>query len=222
MAIQLGISNSLKSLSDRLAEKLRDTKSVFQPVYIVTQTAGMNIWLKQQLAQKLGIAANIQFLKPNDAIHLLFQKLSGFYQFNSLSAHDLNWIIFDVLNEEEFKNRFEKIAEYYNQPGLEGEIKRMALAEKIADLFDQYQIYRAPEIEQWNNKEDWEILKVIRNETDQEWQKHIWNRARELAGEHFSDKTYIGKHILNKLNEPEAVEILRQEVPALYFFGLSL
>lgn len=222
MAIQLGISNSLKSLSDRLAEKLRDTKSVFQPVYIVTQTAGMNIWLKQQLAQKLGIAANIQFLKPNDAIHLLFQKLSGFYQFNSLSAHDLNWIIFDVLNEEEFKNRFEKIAEYYNQPGLEGEIKRMALAEKIADLFDQYQIYRAPEIDQWNNKEDWEILKVIRNETDQEWQKHIWNRARELAGEHFSDKTYIGKHILNKLNEPEAIEILQQEVPALYFFGLSL
>lgn len=222
MAIQLGISNSLKSLSDRLAEKLRDTKSVFQPVYIVTQTAGMNIWLKQQLAQKLGIAANIQFLKPNDAIHLLFQKLSGFYQFNSLSAHDLNWIIFDVLNEEEFKNRFEKIAEYYNQPGLEGEIKRMALAEKIADLFDQYQIYRAPEIEQWNNKEDWEILKVIRNETDQEWQKHIWNRARKMAGEHFSDKTYIGKHILNKLNEPEAVEILQQEVPALYFFGLSL
>lgn len=222
MAIQLGISNSLKSLSDRLADRLRDTKSVFQPVYIVTQTAGMNIWLKQQLAQKLGIAANIQFLKPNDAIHLLFQKLSGFYQFNSLSAHDLNWIIFDVLNEDEFKNRFEKIAEYYNHRGLEGEIKRMALAEKIADLFDQYQIYRAPEIDQWNNKEDWEILKVIRNETDQEWQKYIWNRARELAAEHFSDKTYIGKHILNKLNEPEAVEKLQQEVPALYFFGLSL
>lgn len=222
MPIQLGISNSLNSLVERLSERLSHTKSVFQPNYIVTQTAGMNLWLRQQLAQKLGIAANIQFLKPNDAIHLLFKKLSGRYLFQAISTHDLNWIIFDILDEEDFKNKFPRIAEYYNQPALEGEIKRMALAEKIADLFDQYQIYRAPEIDRWNENEDWEILKGVHNEPDQVWQKHIWNRAREIAAENFSDKTYIGKHILNALENPEAVEKLQQQVPAIYFFGLSL
>jgi|SRR5690554_4069744 len=222
MAIQLGISNSLKSLADRLVNQLQQTKSVFQPVYIVTQTAGMNIWLKQQLAEKLGIAANIQFLKPNDAIHLIFRKLSGFYQFDSISAHDLNWLIYDILQEDNFKNEFPKIAEYYNQTGLEGEIKRMALAEKVADLFDQYQIYRATEIDLWNNNEDWENLKFIKDETDQKWQKYIWNRAREMAAEKFSDKTHIGKYILGELEKPERIEQLQKEVPALYFFGLSL
>ena len=132
MSIQLGISNALKSLVDQLADQIGRQTSVFQTIYIVTQTAGMNIWLKQQLAQKLGIAANIQFLKPNDAIHLLFKKLSGKYLFQSISAHDLNWLIFDILNEPQFISQFEKIAEYYNQDGLEGEIKRMALSEKIA------------------------------------------------------------------------------------------
>lgn len=222
MAIQLGISNSLKSLADRLVIQLQQTKSVFQPVYIVTQTAGMNIWLKQQLAEKLGIAANIQFLKPNDAIHLLFRKLSGRYAYQSISAHDLNWLIYDILQEDNFKNKFPKIAEYYNQTGLEGEIKRMALAEKIADLFDQYQIYRAPEIDQWNNDEDWENLRFIKDETDQAWQKYIWNSVREKAGNQFSDKTSIGKYILGELENPERIEQLKNEIPALYFFGLSL
>lgn len=222
MPIQLGISNSLNSLVNRLSDRLSHSNSVFQPIYIVTQTAGMNLWLRQQLAQKLGIAANIQFLKPNDAIHLLFKKLSGRYLFQAISAHDLNWIIFDILDEEDFKKQFPRIAEYYNQPALEGEIKRMALAEKIADLFDQYQIYRAPEIERWNENENWESLKSIPNEPDQLWQKHIWTRAREIAAENFSDKTYIGKHILNELENPEAVAKLQQQVPALYFFGLSL
>src|SRR5699024_6616280 len=109
-----------------------------------------------------------------------------------------------------------------NQTGLEGEIKRMALAEKIADLFDQYQIYRAPEIEKWNKNEDWEILQGVRNETDQEWQKYIWQRARKIAGEQCSGKTYIGEHIREKLKDSEEGERLKQEVPALYFFGLSL
>lgn len=222
MPIQLGISNALKSLVDQLAEQLSQQTSVFQPVYIVTQTAGMNIWLKQQLAQKLGIAANIQFLKPNDAIHLLFKKLSGKYLFQSISAHDLNWLIFDIINEADFKNQFQKIAEYYNQEGLEGEIKRMALAEKIADLFDQYQVYRAPEMDRWNEGENWESLRGVRDENDQAWQKYIWRRAREIAQEKFSDKTYIGKHILEELDNPKSVEKLQQEVPALYFFGLSL
>ena len=222
MPIQLGISNSLKSLVDQLSEQLGKQISVFQPVYIVTQTAGMNIWLKQQLAQKLGIAANIQFLKPNDAIHLLFKKLSGKYLFQSISAHDLNWLIFDILNEPEFTNRFQKIAEYYNQDGLEGEIKRMALAEKIADLFDQYQVYRAHEMDRWNEGESWDSLKGVRDENDEAWQKYIWNRAHEIAQDKFSDKTYIGKHILEELDKPDSVEKLQQEVPALYFFGLSL
>ena len=222
MSIQLGISNALKSLVDQLAYQLSGQTSVFQPVYIVTQTAGMNIWLKQQLAQKLGIAANIQFLKPNDAIHLLFKKLSGKYLFQSISAHDLNWLIFDILNESEFKSQFQKIAEYYNQTGLEGDIKRMALAEKIADLFDQYQVYRAPEMDLWNEGENWEGLRTVRDETDEAWQKYIWSRAREIAQEKFSDKTYIGKHILQELENPESVEKLQKEVPALYFFGLSL
>ncbi len=222
MSIQLGISNALKSLVDQLSDQLSQHRSVFQPVYIVTQTAGMNIWLKQQLAQKLGIAANIRFLKPNEAIHLLFRKLSGRYLSESISAHDLNWLIFDILNEASFKNRFPKIAEYYSQEGLEGDIKRMALAEKIADLFDQYQIYRAPELDRWNVGENWASLTSIRDETDEAWQKYIWMRAREIARDKFSDKTYIGQHILKELDNPESVLMLQKEVPALYFFGLSL
>src|SRR5690242_20257366 len=36
------------------------------------------------------------------------------------------------------------------------------------------------------------------------------------------NKTHIGKYILGELEKPERIEQLQNEVPALYFFGLSL
>lgn len=210
MSIQLKISNSIQSLSDGLCEELKYSQRVFQPIYIVTQTEGMNNWLKQQIADKLGIAANIQFLKPNDFIHLVFQSLGGQYGEN-ISTHDLNWLLYQALNEKEFKQRFSFIAQYYDSRQPDHEIKRMALAEKLADLFDQYQIYRTDYIELWN-----------KNEGEDHWQKWLWVRAKELAEGKFKDKTEIGKIILERLEDPENETRLQYKIPKVYFFGLSL
>ena len=69
MAFKLQVSNSLKILADKLCSDLKvPNQSVFQPNYIVTQTEGMNNWLKLQIADTIGIAANCNFLKPNDIL----------------------------------------------------------------------------------------------------------------------------------------------------------
>lgn len=210
MAIQLKVSNSLDSLVMELATRLERTESVFRPVYIVTQTEGMNTWLKQQLAERLGIAANIRFLKPNDGIYLIFQKLSGVYR-QTISANDLTWLLYKVLAENDFVRKYPKIAEYYDPTDPDSAVKRMALAGKIADLMDQYQIYRADMIEEWN-----------RGEGDGGWQKELWQRIKKLAGEEFPDKTRIGNYILKALEDPKKTAVLQEELPHLYFFGLSL
>lgn len=210
MSIQLKVSNSLKSLLLELTNEVQETTSVFRPFYLVTQTEGMNNWLKLQLAEQLGISANIQFLKPNDIIHLAYRLLGGKYS-QSISAHDLNWLLFKALGEKEFIQKYPYIADYYSKSSLDADSKQMALAEKVADLFDQYQVYRTDMIQEWND-----------NKGEDHWQKTLWLRTKELAGDSFPDKTMVGNYILEALKNPENVENLKQNLPTIYFFGLSL
>lgn len=210
MSIQLKVSNSLKSLSDQLATELKGHNSVFEPIYIVTQTDGMNNWLRLQLAQQLGIAANIHFIKPNDAIHKIYKALDGQYQ-ESISSDDLTWLLYIALEEVDFVNKYPEIADYYTERGNQDTRKRLALAEKMADLFDQYQVYRSDVIKAWND-----------DIGDDDWQKALWKRTRKIAGDHFPDKTTVSSYIIDALKSPEKVKSLQTKLPVLYFFGLSL
>ncbi|MCZ2100198.1 MAG: exodeoxyribonuclease V subunit gamma [Chitinophagales bacterium] len=210
MSIHLQVSNALKSLSSQLAQSLKNNPSVFEPIYIVTQTEGMNNWLRLQLAEKLGIAANIHFIKPNDAIHKIYQALGGKYQ-ESISSHDLTWLLYIALDEPTFKEKYRYISTYYTQSGAQQHRKRLALAEKMADLYDQYQIYRTDLIKAWNE-----------DKGSDHWQKTLWRRAKEIGGEQFPDKTMVSDYIIEALQDPEKAHNLKKKLPILYFFGLSL
>ena len=53
MSINLNVSNSLQPLSVRLASDLKATnQNAFVMQWIVTQTEGMNSWLKQNIAKQ--------------------------------------------------------------------------------------------------------------------------------------------------------------------------
>ncbi len=212
----LQVSNSLNQLADKLSEEIKSQQqSVFQPVYIVTQTEGMNSWLKLRIAELMGIAANIQFLKPNDLINQVYFILGGPFT-KSLSSDDLNWLLYKVLGEKEFIEKFPRISDYYNYEGIDKEVKRMALAEKVADLFDQYQIYRPDMIQSWNQD------KLFTRHEEEKWQKELWQRTKNISPELFPDKTLIGKYIHDALKNPEQTERLKQKMPFIYLFGISV
>jgi exodeoxyribonuclease V gamma subunit len=212
MSLQLNVSNSLFKLVDQLSNNLKKPLlTVFQPQFIVTQTLGMNNWLKIQLAEKLGITANCQFLKPNDIINQVYFLLDG-PQEQILSADNLQWLIFGLLNDPTFKNRYPHISQYYNQ----GEdTKRMALAEKVADLFDQYQIYRPEMIKEWNNT-------LVSDLNNSNWQKYLWVIIKDKIGAKMPDKTRVGKFIIESLQDPSQQEKLKSRIPQIEFFGISI
>ena len=212
----LQVSNSLNQLADKLSEEIRNQKhSVFQPVYIITQTEGMNSWLKLRIAQRMGIAANIEFLKPNDLINQVYFSLGGPFK-KSLNSDDLNWLLYKVLGEKQFIQAFPRISDYYNYEGIDKEVKRMALAEKVADLFDQYQIYRPDMIQAWNQD------KLFTKYEEEKWQKELWQRTKNVSPDLFPDKTQIGKYIHEALKDPNQTERLKQRLPVIYLFGISV
>lgn len=189
MALKLQVSNSLISLANQLCADLKaENNTVFRPNYIITQTEGMNNWLKMQLASNLGIAANYHFLKPNDLIHQTYQILGGQF-LQPLSAENQCWVLFKLLAEKDFSDRFKTISAYYTTEGPDKHLKRMALAEKVADLFDQYQMYRPELIDKWNSDSLNEVAA-------DEWQQYLWIKAKQILEDKLPDKTVIGKYIL--------------------------
>ncbi|NHA03469.1 exodeoxyribonuclease V subunit gamma [Mucilaginibacter sp. HC2] len=211
MALQFKVSNSLSALAAELAKNLKaEQGSVFLPQYLVTQTTGMNNWLKMKTAELNGISANLRFLKPNDMIYQVYFKLGG--QKNQvLSADHLQWVIFDLLNRADFTGKFLFIASYY--PGGD-ELKRLGLATKVADLFDQYQIYRPEMIESWNNADT--------AAKDADWQCWLWNASREKLGTAMPDKTIILQEIRRSLQQPDRTRQLTERVLGVHLFGLSI
>jgi exodeoxyribonuclease V gamma subunit len=174
----------------------------------------MNNWLKMQIASHLGIAANCRFLKPNDLIHQLYYLLGGRYT-EILSTQNLTWLLFKLLGENDFIERFKEVSDYYQTKESDKDLKRMGLAEKVADLFDQYQVYRPDMIREWNGK-------TLKEVGEEDWQEFLWIKAKQVSDNSLPDKTIIGQHILEALKNPDDREKLANRIKAVHLFGLSI
>ncbi len=214
MALQLNVSNSLYGLAKKLTDDIQSRQqSVFQPYYIITQTEGMNNWLKNNLAKRLGIAANFEFLKPNDLVNQLYFLIGGKYK-NTLSPENMTWLLFKILGSQTFIDNFSLIGNYYNNSQIDKDIKRLSLAEKMADLYDQYQIYRPDMMTDWN-------VSSLNKINENEWQQYLWLKAKEISNNALPDKTTMGEVILKAL-EVEDFPSLSSKIPAIHIFGLSI
>jgi exodeoxyribonuclease V gamma subunit len=146
-------SNRLQRLADRLIGQLRERPpGPFEAECILVQNPGMKRWLQQAVARQLGIAAELGFPLPSRFLWDLYQQ-----QFDdpaSLSSWDtatLRWRLMRALEDIAGDPRFVAIKPYL-EDDPEG-IRRWQLAERLAGLFDQYQVYRPEMIQAWLNRE---------------------------------------------------------------------
>ncbi len=217
MALFLKASHSLQTLAGALVETVNtSSRGVFSPDFIVTQTEGMNNYLRLQLAEQTGISANCKYIRPNDLIDKLYWTLDGRHA-EVLSASNIRWLLFKMLGTKEFITKFPHIAKYYKTEGSAGsETKRLELSEKTADLFDQYQIYRPHIIEDWN------VGKVDSSNDTHKWQSWLWRAAKAESENMLPDKTTISEYIKTALADEKLREKLRRRMPVIYLFGISI
>lgn len=213
MSIAIYTSNSMHILASAMVEAVGERNTpVFTPRYIITQTEGMNNWLKHQMATQLGIAANLIFLNPGAIIEQIFTRLGGSYG-NKIKRQHLDWLIFVILGKDSFKNQFPVQAKYY----AGDELKQWEFAVKLTDLFDQYQIYRSHTVSRWNEMESIDLLKG-----DEKWQAYIWRALKLHTHNEVLDITEIKRFILEQLKTSKAQEQLKLFLPELILFGISI
>jgi exodeoxyribonuclease V gamma subunit len=210
MSIYLNVSNSLQPLSLQLASALKETNAnPFTPQWVITQTEGMNSWLKQQLAIENGIAAHIKFSKPNDIIASLC-KLCMPSGKAMLTNETVRWTIYSLLGDDAFIKTFHQIAAYYSN----NDIKRIALTDELTDLFDQYQVYRHTTIHEWNTK--------IAIDGIEDWQEWLWVALRAKVVEHYQDRTDTADALLKELKKEATRQQITNKIPSLYLFGIAV
>lgn len=196
-------SNRLESLCQKLAENIRNSEQdVFAKEVIITQTQGMNAWLKTELAQRNGVLANFEFQNQDGFLAGIYQLLFRGRLQNNFDA--IKYKIYKDLDSAEFHENFPEIANYYEG----NELRRFQLSSKIADLFDQYQLYRPEMIENWEREE------FSTGNTAEKWQQWLWQKLGTESRETIKIK------IIKQLEEQK--NLIKKTYPVISLFGITV
>lgn len=183
--------NRQEKLIEQLAEVV--SQPLARPLdkeYMMVQHAGIKRWVSMQLAQMNGVVANTEFLFPNQMLNLAYQNIIP--EFDHLwEKEEIQWNIFKILQSLPDSEDFKAIQSYQK---ANSDLNTFRIAGMMADLYDQYQIYRPEMIMKWEEGED------------NHWQAQIWRMLPEhirQSGKPFILQTYQ-KQIENGRLNPNA------------------
>ena len=151
MALTILSSNRVEILQSRLTQQLvaQPLRDPFAKEVIVVPTYAMARWLNLRIAQQLGIAANNQYPQAGAWIwDLAGTILEGTAKQDPYSKNNLNWLVFNLLPELLGHKSFAALRHYLDDDN--NDLKRWQLAQRIADVFDRYQLYRPDKICAWS------------------------------------------------------------------------
>lgn len=159
--LNLFTSNKLELLLEKLSSKSSIDHPVnpLTPEIIIVQSLGMARWLSIQMADKLGISANYSFPFPNKFIDDVFKIIIPEYSLSRYTDADTNiWQILKIIKEMRPENEFGSVRMYLedDKDGL----KAYQLSSHLANLFDQYAIFRPEMIIEWENHppDNWQAV----------------------------------------------------------------
>ncbi|MDP8051189.1 exodeoxyribonuclease V subunit gamma [Pasteurella atlantica] len=234
-------ANQLKTHKELLLKllKVQPNNDPFQAEIILVQSAGMAQWLQMEIARQEGIAANFEFPFPTSFLWQQYRTLLPTLPKENIFAQKLTvWqliqIIPDLLHYEAFNSLRLYLGEMPEQQ------KYYQLARAIAELFDQYLVYRPHWLIHWENNQNELVLKEIYQqsghltesikahiETEVQWQSMLWNALveklkKESNTEIFntSHRAYFQQHFFDKLENLNQLE--QQKLPKrVFIFGIS-
>jgi exodeoxyribonuclease V gamma subunit len=192
----------------------RAQSAVFKPTTILVQSPGMAQWLKIQVANALGIAANIEFPLPSSFIWQLYrQHIPALPEQSAFNKDAMAWKIMSLLPDLLLETEFAVLNRYLKD---DDPLKYYQLSYKIADVFDQYLVYRPDWITTWeeggNTIDDADVK-------DHPWQPILWRALVQYSNELQESPLHranLHSELLQRLTESEG-----DNSSAIFVFGIS-
>ncbi len=165
-------SNRLETLADRLAEIVRHPlSSSLEPETIIVQSRGMERWVSMALAQRNKICANVWYPFPNTFLETMFRRiLPDLPERSPFDREVLTFRILKTLSTILNRPQFSSLRRYLADD--DSGLKAFQLSMRLADLYDQYLVFRPEMILQWERGQG-------DDSSDSRWQAELW---RALVG----------------------------------------
>ncbi|NRP94095.1 RecBCD enzyme subunit RecC [Marinobacterium sp. xm-g-59] len=223
-------SNRQETLKSVLVEWLANHPlDLFDKEEMLVQSNGIGQWIKFALAEDreqggVGIAANIQFSLPSMFIWRAYRAVLGEEAVPKVSPFDkprLSWRLFRLLNRLPQTAPFEPLIQFLKDDS--DQQRRWQLAQQLADLYDQYQIYRGDWLNHW--AEGGEQVTDAQNRSlplaaDDCWQSLLWQFiCDDLGLEQSLSRPVVHQRFLQICSEGH---VDRTKLPKrLIIFGVS-
>ncbi len=162
-------SNHVETLAGVLADALSAyARDPLTPVTIVVQSRGMERWLGIELAQRLGLVANIRFPFPNTILQEIFTAVMPASAPNGLfDIAPLTFRVMKTLPGCLAEEAFVTLMEYVSTSSAD--LHLFQLCQKISGMYDQLATYRPELIRAWDQGEF------------ETWHGCLWHRMLEDA-----------------------------------------
>ncbi len=216
-------SNRAEWLASVLSEQLRlNPPELFETIEIVVNTWPTSRWLGEQLAVVNGINALIRFPFPGAYLRRLVQEVLELETEveDPWQSSQLVWTLLDLLPELLTRYEADPIKEWLSKQELiEGQLNRdkWQLVESIADVFDDYALYRPEFIAEWKKSTSSSNKRKEALPSNMKWQPTLVELISQATKtDPFSLK--VKKAIKKLRNGYKPSDQLPKE---LYIFGLS-
>lgn len=207
------MENLAKQLVDWLARGLSFKSSPLEADVVLVQSPGMAQWLKLVIAEQRGIAANIEFPLPSSYIWQRYKEnIPNLPEQSAFTKDNMTWKLMHLLPGLLARDQFTEIRQYLEDGNT---LKRYQLCHKIADVFDQYLVYRPEWILAWESGEN--SLPDI-DVSAHPWQPILWRELSHFTktlGESEFHRANLHHSLLDALNSPQ------DPGAPLYVFGIS-
>jgi len=204
---------------------------VFNQEVIVVQNAGMQHWLNLAIANERGISMNMRYALPAQFLWKLIRSLASDENVPEQSPYSrevLCWRIHDILARESVveDDDFKQATQYWagednvnadsaslNKLDKHAELKRYQLATQLADLYEQYLIFRPQWLDCWQQG-NFELEGLEKTQTSEhKWQGKLWRLLIEQLA--YNPVELLSDAIANIKEKKSLIP------PRISFFGLN-
>lgn len=176
--MRLYTSNRAELLVGRLAEVLRrPSGGPFDPEVVLVHSPGMGAWLRQRIAEQVGICANVRFPFPARYLPELFERVLGDEATGSdkWTRSQLRWAVLAELPLHLDHPDFASVRGYLvDAAGDVDALKLLQLSERIGRVFWGYLFHRPLLIERWQAGP-----LTGKEPRDERWQATLWTGVRQ-------------------------------------------
>jgi exodeoxyribonuclease V gamma subunit len=180
-------SNRLEALAAQLIavfDQPQQGISPLQPLTVLVQSSGMARWLSLQFARQSGVAANVHYPFLASFVWQVYRAQHPELPHESTSDKPiLLWRLLKLFESAGFSEDFHELAAYLG--GDQPMLKRYQLAAAIADVFDQYLIYRPDWMQAWEKG------------GDDAWQARLWRLLVRSAPENDPHRAHVHRQVLS-------------------------